>query len=118
MGYLTTITIRNDALHTIEKNKDDFMEKLLRFCRSGGKEEYFSVGNHGNPVVLQCPRHADHHTVYMHTGNTVVEMHPYSERTIKMAEQNPAFFDDALKYLERQVKALKRLKVNRNPRLK
>ena len=112
MGYLTTITIRNDALQTIQDNADVFMEKLLWFCNGGGyyTEEYFGVGNAVNPVVLQRPRHADDHTIYVHMGNTVVEMNPYSEKTKEMVEQSPSFFDAVLKFMESEVRELKALK--------
>jgi len=111
MGYLTTITISNDALDTIEKHRDEFMENLLRFCKSGGYSEakYFSVGNHANPVVLQTPRHADNHTVYVHIGNTVVEMNPYSKETQEMVKRHPDFFDKVLKYMKMQVEDLTQL---------
>jgi len=114
MGYLTTITIRNDALSTIEDNKDDFMEKLVRHCGSGGRtaHEYFSVGNHANPVVLQTPRHADDHTIYVHMGNTVVNMNAYSKDTKEMMEHSSTFFDSVLEYMEDQVEELKKLKKN------
>jgi len=113
MGYLTTITIRNDALQTIQDNADVFMEKLLCFCGSWGslgREEYFGVGNHGNPVVLQTPRHADSCTIYVHMGNTVVEMNPYSEHTEEMLARSPDFFDRVLKFMESEVRELKALK--------
>ena len=116
MGYLTTVTIRNDALGTIKDNKDDFIEKLLYHCSSCGMgaKEYFSVGNHANPVVLQMPRHADDRTIYVHAGNTVVDMNPFGNEAIEMAKRNPKFFDEVLAFMEGEVKALKKLRGKRS----
>jgi len=111
MGYLTTITIRNDALQVIEDNKDQFVEGVLEACRNTVRyKEYFSVGGNANPVVLQTPRHADSCTIYVHMGNTVVEMNPYSEHTEEMLARSPDFFDRVLKFMESEVRELKALK--------
>jgi hypothetical protein len=111
MGYLTTITFRNDSVHTFKDHKDELVDKIVEHCLSGGvgHKEYFSLGGHINPVVLQRPRHADDHTTYVHMGNTVVEMNPYSIETQEMCVRSPEFFNQVLKYMERQVKELKQL---------
>lgn len=115
MGFLTTITIRNDSLQAIKDNSDKFVDKLVRFCSSGGvqEEDHFSLGGHVNPVVLQIPRHADDHTVYVHMGNTVVEMNPYSKKTKQMAERSPEFFNKTLKFLEMEVRLLKEMEIDK-----
>jgi len=115
MGYLTTITIRNDAVHTFKDHKDEFIDKLVAHCSSGGfrYKEYFGVGGYCNPVVLQRPRHADDLTTYVHMGNTVVEMNGYSKDTKEMCERHPDFFDRVLRFMEEEVKQLKRLKKER-----
>ena len=112
MGYLTTITIRNDALDAIESNQDDFIKKLLRHCRIGGREyrQSFSLGSHGNPVGVQIPRHADDRTIYVHAGNTLVEMNAYSIVTRETVTGNPKFFDDLVRFMEGELRELKALK--------
>jgi len=116
MGYLTTITFRNDSVHTFKDHKDELVDKIVEHCSSGGVryKEYFSLGNYANPVVLQRPRHADDHTTYVHMGNTVVEMNPYSVDTKEMCDTSPDFFDRVVRFLEEEVKGLKKLKKERD----
>jgi hypothetical protein len=113
MGYLTTITIYNDGLDQIEKNPKEFTEKTCRAClgvysRNDGSENSFGVGNHGNLVTVQAPRHMDDSTIYVHMGNTVCEMNAYSMRTSELMQHSTQFFDKMLKEMEEQVKLLKK----------
>lgn len=117
MGYLTTITIYNDGCDQIPKNAQDFADKVKDACSGiytrGGINRpagEFGVGNHCNLVTVQHPRHADDHTVYVHAGNTVVEMNVFSQETAELLEKHPAFFDTLLGEMELQVKELKQLK--------
>ena len=91
MGYLTTITIYNDGCDLLKENAKEFAEKTHLACLgrvSGLSTDSFGVGNHGNLVTVQKPRHADDKTVYVHAGNTVVEMSPYSDRTKDILESS------------------------------
>ena len=112
MGYLTTITFRNDAAHTFKDHKDELVDKIVEHCSSGRfrHKEHFGLGGYCNPVVLQRPRHADDHTTYVHMGNTVVEMNAYSKDTKEMCEHHSDFFDRVLRFMEEEVKELKKLK--------
>ena len=78
MGYLTTITIYNDSCDQLEKHPKELAEKLSRAC-SGVQInrgfDYDSLGNAANILTLQKPRHADDHTLYMHAGNTVIDVY-------------------------------------------
>lgn len=40
-------------------------------------------------VIPQKPRHADDHTIYVHAGNTVVEMSQYSDTTKEIMKNSP-----------------------------
>jgi hypothetical protein len=113
MGYLTTFTIYNDGAHALENNQAEFCEKLRHACLGvydNRRMDYFGHGSHANLVTVQKPRHADDHTCYVHMGNTVCEMNPYSERTKYLAENFPEFFEQMLNHLERSVKELKKMK--------
>lgn len=74
MGYLTTVTIYNDGCDQLKKYPKDLAEKLYNAC-SGRERDYIGLGNHANLITLQKPRHADDHTLYMHAGNTVIDVY-------------------------------------------
>ena len=78
MGYLTTITIYNDSADQLEKNSKTLAKKLEYACMGiqidrGSNTD--SLGNASNILTLQKPRHADDHTLYMHAGNTVIDVY-------------------------------------------
>ena len=113
MGYLTTITISNDGADQIEKHPEEFAKKAYNACtglytRDKNKTGGFGVGCHSNMVIVQKPRHADDHTIYVHMGNTVVEMNSYSDATEDLMKNHSEYFEDLLKYMQFQVKDLKR----------
>lgn len=77
MGYLTTITFRNDAADDLRKHPNDVSE-LIHNAQIGVQKDsgrdYDPIGSHVNPVIIQKPRHADDHTLYLHAGNTVIDV--------------------------------------------
>ena len=106
MGYLTTLTIYNDGLDQIEKNPEQFVEKLLNAAKNTSGPSILPVGSFGNLVKVQKTRHADDCTVYVHMGNTVCEMNAYSEETLKTMMQATNFFKKMLAEMKNQVKML------------
>lgn len=114
MGYLTTITFRNDAYETFKKNPLELGSKICKALEGGYTqgvgENTFSLGSECNPVVIQKPRHADDNTIFVHMGNTVTEMNKWSQITKDLMAHHPKFFDDILKEMEIQVKALKKMR--------
>jgi len=78
MGFLTTITIYNDSADQLKKHPKELAEKLYSACHGiqlNRGYDYDSLGNATNIVTLQKPRHADDHTLYMHAGNTVIDVY-------------------------------------------
>lgn len=77
MGYLTTITFYNDSAHDLRKHPNDVSE-LIYNAQSGVQKrearDYDPIGSCANPVIIQKPRHADDHTLYLHAGNTVIDV--------------------------------------------
>lgn len=77
MGYLTTITFSNDNADQFQKHPKDTLE-MIGNAQSGIQKnrgrDYDPIGNCANPVVIQKPRHADEHTLYLHAGNTVTDV--------------------------------------------
>jgi hypothetical protein len=114
MGYITTFSIYNDGIHGLKDNPEQFIDKLISASHGAYSRDHnnesFGHGSHANLVTVQKPRHADDHTCYVHMGNTVTEMNPYSQHTRYIAEKFPDFFDGLLKHLEQNVRELKKLK--------
>jgi ribosome-associated translation inhibitor RaiA len=107
MGYLTTITISNDAYGDIEKHQKEFTEGVLQAMNGtqiNRGRDYFSVGSFANPVTLQKPRHADDTTLYMHAGNTVIDVFE--------ADSDWAI-DSFIAEMEYHLKRLKEIKKNK-----
>jgi hypothetical protein len=113
MGYLTTITIYNDGCDSITENEKEFAEKVLNACHGIGKSYSFALGHNCNLVKCQKPRHADDHAIFLHAGNTLTEMSPYSLDTVHALEVNPEAFKRSLDFMEAKVKELKKMYKNR-----
>jgi hypothetical protein len=77
MGYLTTITFYNDAAHDLRQHPKEVSE-LIYNAQSGVQKNrgrnYDPIGSFANPVIIQRPRHADDTTLYLHAGNTVIDL--------------------------------------------
>jgi len=115
MGYLTTFTIYNDDCDLVKKYPKEFAENIYDAC-CNPNIEYKSNVFHG-VVIPQKTRHADDHTVYVHAGNTVVSMNPYSDETLNMLKNNPEFFKKLVDIMESQTKELKKLLLlTKNPK--
>jgi hypothetical protein len=92
MGYLTTITIHNDALHAFEKNPEQFGKAILEgISRARMERKAVDVGFDGycNYITVEPSRHADDHTVFVHTGNTVFNVNPYNEDFRELLARSP-----------------------------
>lgn len=105
MGYLTTLTIYNDGIDLIKEYPEEFASKV---CEASFSHEIktLPLGGFCNLVKVQKTRHADSPTVYVHCGNTVCEMNPYSDETIEIMKRSPAFFEKLLKEMHRNYKVL------------
>lgn len=131
MGFLTTFTISNDALDILEDDPKQVCEKLYHAALAGKvstishhykpkkkkwwQKKKFGGGIHCNPIKVQKCRHADDWTIYVHAGNTVVEMNQYSDYTKETLEKNPEYFEEMLKFMQRNVTEMKKqLKEHKN----
>lgn len=108
MGSLTTFTIYNDGVDLVKDHAQDFADKILDAARSHQVGD-IAIGNFFNLIRVQKTRHADECTMYVHMGNCVTEINPYSQDTKNLAEQHPEFFKKIVKFAEREVKLLKTL---------
>ena len=108
MGYLTTVTIYHDNLHDIEDNKEEFIDELVKTILNGNGGE-IGIGSSCNVAKVQKQRHADDWTIYVHAGNTVVELNPYNDKMISKMKSVPDFYDEMIKYLFIKAKELRQL---------
>lgn len=106
MGFLTTFTVYNDGIHLIKEYAQDFANKIYEAAISQQSRD-IPIGNFCNLIRSQKCRHADDHTIYVHMGNCVFEINPYSQETKNMLERNPEFFEKTIKFLDREIKELK-----------
>lgn len=82
MGYLTTITIHNDALHTFEEHPEEFAKALFDGIHKANSARIATdVGFKGycNYITIEPSRHADDDTVFVHHGNTVLNLNPWNQ---------------------------------------
>ena len=106
MGYLSTFTFRHDDCEELRNNPKKFGEEMY-YAITNPRTNYRSNVFHGC-VIPQKARHADDHTIYVHAGNTVVEMSYYSDTTKEIMKNSPKFFNEMLKEMEMNVKLLKK----------
>lgn len=109
MGFLTTLTIYNDGIHLLEPHAKEFAQEVTKLASSLSPPADVPLGNFVNAVHVQMSRHADHHTVYVHGGNCVTEMSPYSSSTQNLMRQNPKFFEKLLDIMTRNTRMLKNM---------
>lgn len=107
MGYLTTITLYNDALHDFEKHPQEFAEAVFNGINQANRENrQVDVGFKGycNYISIQNSRHADDATVFLHYGNGVTNINPYDSRFLDLMESRPEL---AQEYLNKAKQILK-----------
>lgn len=103
MGFLTTVTIYNDSVDELMEHPKELAEKLYSACcdiRNRHKYDGFS-----SSLILQKPRHADNHTLYLHAGNTVTDVYD---------AKNEWAIETYIKEMQYHLKRLKKLKKEMN----
>ncbi len=87
MGYLTTITFRNDEFHEIAKDPKATVEKIQ--AAMSGNVIY------ENAMVSQRPVHSSDTVIYVCSGNTTVPMSDH-RHVETMAKEHPHFFSELM----------------------
>lgn len=112
MGFLTTITIYNDGCALIKEHPDEFVKKVHQACLGFQVEKgqnWDSIGNFGNLLTLQKPRHADSHTLYVHAGNTVMDVDLINDPESKMLDHALA----EMRFHTKRLLSLKKLRASK-----
>lgn len=71
MGFLTTITLHNDYLHDMRANPERFARELFEAI---DRANYERSPHYSGGITVQPSRHADDHAVFVHYGNTVLDI--------------------------------------------
>ncbi len=102
MGFLTTITLRNDHKHDHEHNLGRFAQELFEAIDHAN--EHHTAWNRGG-IIAQPSCHADDHQVYVHYGNTVLCLNPYGGQFKELlSRDNLEVAEDYVKTAEALVK--------------
>jgi hypothetical protein len=107
MGFLTTVILHNDAQGDFEKNPEQFGKAILAgIADANWKRVQVDVPFNGycNYISVEPSRHADDFTVFVHYGNTVVNLNPYND-DFKAMMQRPEIAEDFLEAAERTIKS-------------
>lgn len=107
MGYLTTFTVYNDGCDLITKHPQKFAEIIHDAC-SNREADSYGLGNFANLITAQGTKHADEHTFYVHSGNTVVEMSMWSNYTKELMKRHPRFFKSMLDEMSDNARELRK----------
>lgn len=110
MGYLTTITFRNDSYSDFDKNPERTIEVIKAamdgaYRSSDKSSQTMPIGSSCNPVVFQKPRHAGDNALYMHYGNTVKCLN-------EVTADDQWILDQAIDELRYRLKALEKIRKN------
>lgn len=107
MGFLTTITIHNDALGEFEQNPEKFAKAIFAGINQANREnQQIDIGfkNYCNYITVEPSRHADAETLYFHGGNTVINIGPHENQFIELMQKNPVVAAEFLKSAKRILK--------------
>jgi len=117
MGYMTTITILNDAYHEMEKNKEEFFDNILvgmngrtRYHKDFQRINCFGIGNYCNHMYVAQSNHADEDRLYLVGGNTMNTFGyanddkniEYRKRCLKRAKEILKYEEQLIKELEQK----------------
>lgn len=109
MGFLTPMFIYNDAIHNL-KNDDGTFSKLIYDSASEAVHHKipidFNLGSLANGATVFPSRHADHATVYVLQGNTMVEMNADTKDVKRIMNNNPKFYKEMIKTMKQAIKEL------------
>ena len=108
MGYLTTVTVYNDGLDLLKKYPEEFCDKLYN-ASVNHEQKDFGLGGFCNFANVQRTRHADDHTTYVHMGNCVTEVNPWSIEFKELLQRHPDFAKALVSFLDADVKKLKKM---------
>jgi len=112
MGFLTTVTLHNDAMHAFKEHPEEFAEALFKGMNEanmGNKCADVGFRNYGGYIQVQHSRHADDHTIFVHMGNCVINVNLYEQEFKELVKRNPDFAKRIAKHLKETLKGINEL---------
>lgn len=120
MGFMTEISILNDAWHTIKEHPQEFIEKIdegMRgdriYARSGELDTSYGIAGYANPLTVYPSHHADVERVYVAGGNSFTALDRYTlgqEYGNRLADKDDFIHDVLLQRIEAAERMLKEAK--------
>lgn len=114
MGFLTHVTIYNDALHAFESNPEQFAKAIFSGLRQANHtnratDVSFHTKNsgYGGYICVEPSRHADDKTIFVHSGNSVFNLNPWNKDFQDLLERNPKYAAELVKVAESVLKQAK-----------
>jgi hypothetical protein len=111
MGLLTTLTIRNSAIGTLKTDPGELAKQVLAGIEAAHNQcvsVEMPLGGHGDALVVQPPRHADDDTLFVNTGNSVLQLDPTSKEFQAFLKRNPKLAKEYVRRLNRLVRHIQR----------
>jgi hypothetical protein len=100
MGYLTTITIHNDALGTFKDYPKEFAEAIFEGiyeAERAQKQVSVPFKGYANYLDVFPSAHADDQHLYIHTGNTVFDLTAWCKQFKELVGRDPKIAKDFLR---------------------
>jgi hypothetical protein len=119
MGYMTTITILNDAWDTIKRNPEQFLNNIssgmngITYDRQYGQNRInsYPVGNHCNPMEVAESHHADNARLYLVYQNMMTTFgYPNDLKNIKLRKE---FLKVAKQLIKDEEKKIREMEENK-----
>ena len=112
MGDLTTITIYNDALDEFKAYPEAFAKALFYGINEANRtRQSVSVQfrDRTGYITVHPSRHSTDSTLYVHSGNCVVEINPYCKDTERMVRERYGFIKGIVKLVKSDIRNLEKL---------
>jgi len=112
MGYMTPILFLNDGYSSIKENPEEVTNNVCKAMDDfNGKEQFYGVGNHCNPMSALRPEHADVPRLMLAHQNSLVELGFASELgkrldLIELRKRNLKIAKQLIKQEERAIKEM------------
>ena len=99
MGFLTTVTIRNDYLWRFEADPKILGLEILDGM-SKTSLSHMATNQLSSGTIVQPSFHADNHQIFLHWGNTVINVTAHNKDLERLYnEVSPAIAEEVVKVL-------------------
>lgn len=97
MGFLTTVTIRNDRLHEYEQDPKQLGLDILKGMEQA--QLNYRTNKQCSRIIVQPSFHADNHQIFLHWGNSVTNVTAYGNDLKHIYQTSPDIAEELVKKL-------------------